>query len=154
MVGLATFTSIHVPAQSQTEKQDSRLIIRIVPEINDQKEALQVFEQFAREVLAGDFQKAHGMLDPDVAKDISSDALRSRYRSLEAEFGALRMIEADSMWMAKPSENRLVIITVVQKHEWRDAQLSYALRHSAAGWRILWLKPGAELPGATTTHHR
>ena len=110
---------------------------------------MKTFEPFARAVLARDYEKARKLMLPEVQEKVSADALRGRYADLESQYGELKKIRVQGLWLDKPSPKRTALVVVEEEHEWKPVQMTYALRQEGDGWKVIWFRMGGKTPDGT-----
>jgi hypothetical protein len=143
---LATLSLAAVAQKAGAAPDDS--FIAIPAKSPEQKAVLNLFEQYARAVLARDFVKAHSLMIPEAAEQVSADALRGRYVDLEGQYGELKKIKTQGLWIDKASPSwRIAFVVVAEEHEWRSLQLAYILRQDSSGWRVVGFHMGGATPG-------
>jgi hypothetical protein len=151
---LAILLAPSVAAQDTERNADSRVVIDIPTTDEGQRAMVKVFEQFVRAVTVEDFAQAHDLLLPAVAKEVTTDHLRSRYRILEAEYGLLQRIETRGAWFGKPSPNRVATVVVTHVYESKRVLFTYTLQTGRSGWRVVGFEPGGKTPAGTMTEHQ
>lgn len=132
-------------AQAAGEGKDDSFV-PIAVTTADQREVMHGFEQYARAVLTRNFVKAHDFMDPIIGKQVSEEMLRDRYHGLEEQFGILKRIITRGIWMGGVSDTRPVMVVVDQVHEWKTVRVTYILRKSTDGWRVVAFRPGGQTP--------
>ncbi len=147
VVVLLVSAAIAVAQATSDARSDN--FVGIEASTHEQKEVMTAFETFARAVLARDFGKAHKGLALDVREQLSADALRARYGDLDAQYGELKKVTVQGVWMDKPSRNRFAAVVVKEERAWKTVQLTYAMRQDAEKWRVVWFKEGGKTPGGT-----
>jgi len=115
----------------------------------EEQSVMKAFEPFARAVLARDYEKARKLMLPEVQQKVPVDALRGRYVDLESQYGELKKIKVQGLWIDKPSPKRVALVVVREEHEWTPVPMTYALVQEGDGWKVIWFRMGGKTPGGT-----